>query len=225
MSDRFDRQLLLRTALIVSSVAAIVLAWFVTFHQGYTLEEQAKSVGVVKDLLAITAIVIGALWSIRIYLVSRTEREAVSVEQSVKTLRLADERYLLRVLVTLRNIGKVKVEFKTWRLRADLILPVLASVPVSEVIAKHSAFSEHTAEWRWLTNPKDGTFSGDKFHITLEPGESELQIGNLVIPKWAEVVQVYSHFERRTEEKQPAASNPEGWSQRTIVVTKDPNEK
>jgi hypothetical protein len=219
VSDRFDRRLLWRTGIIVTGVVTIVLAWFGVFHKGYTLEEQAKSVGIAKDLLEVAAIVIGALWTIRLYLVSRTEREAVSIDQGVSSLLLPDGRYLLRVLVTLRNIGKVKVEFKTWRLRADLVLPLVASLPSSKVVAGCSAFSEHAAEWMWLTNPEQGTFTGDDFQITLEPGESELQIGNLAIPKWAEVVQIYSHFERRTEPTVLGAK-PEGWSQRTIVDLK-----
>jgi len=163
VSDRFDRQLLWKTGVIVSSVVVIVLAWFGAFHRGYSLDDQAKSVGVVKDLLEISALLIGALWTIRTYVLSRTEREAVSVEQRVKTLPLTDGRYLLRVLVTLRNIGKVKVEFETWRLRADLILPVVASLPSSKVIAEQSAFSKYAAQWTWLTKPDEGTFSGDKF--------------------------------------------------------------
>jgi hypothetical protein len=224
VSDRFDRQLFWRTGFIVSSVLAIVLAWFGAFHRGYSLDDQAKSVGILKDLLEISALLIGSLWTIRIYVVSRTEREAVSVEQIVKTLALPDGRYLLRVLVTLRNIGKVKVELKAWRLRADLVLPLVASLPASKVIAERSAFSEHTAQWMWLTNPEEGTFSGEKFQITLEPGESELQIGNLVVPKWAEVVQIYSHFERRAtgrlDRTALSRSSPEGWSQRTMVDVK-----
>jgi hypothetical protein len=57
--------------------------------------------------------------------------------------------------------------------------------------------------------------------MALEPGESELQIGNLVIPKWAEVVQVYSHFERRANAgRLVAGTKPEGWSQRTMVDMK-----
>src|ERR1700720_766966 len=140
MADRFDRSLLLRTSVTVGGVLlAILLLWSVTFFHRYSLEEQAKSVAIAKDLLEIAAIVIGALWTIRVYLVSRTEREAVTIDQSVQSLLLQDGRYLLRVFVTLRNIGKVKVEFKTWRLRADLLLPL--SPPATALIAERSVFS------------------------------------------------------------------------------------
>ena len=219
MSDPYDQRLLWRTAFIVASVVAVVLTWFGAFHRGYTLDEQAKSVSTVKDLLAIAAIVIGALWTVRVYVMSRSEREALNVDQSVITLLLPDGRYLLRVIVTLRNIGKVKVEVTNWRLRADLLLPLVASLPASKVIADKSAFSERAAEWMPLTKAEEGTFSGQEFQITLEPGESELQIGNLVIPKWVEIVQVYSHFERGITATAAgiSGSRPEGWSQRTIV--------
>lgn len=216
MSD--DQRLVWRTALVVAGVVAAVLGWFAAFHRGYSLEEQAKSVSTLKDLLTIAAILIGALWTVRIYIVSRSEREALNVDQSVITLALPDGRFLLRVIVTLRNIGKVKVQVTTWRLRADLLLPLVETLPASKVIAEKSAFSERAAEWMPLTKVQEGTFSGEEFQITLEPGESELQVGNLVIPKWAEVVQIYSHFERATTTAEAGSGlSPEGWSQRTIV--------
>lgn len=210
MADRFDRSLLARTGIIVVGIiASVLLLWSYTFFHDYTVEEQSKSVGTAKDLLEISAIAIGALWTIRIYLVGRSEREAVSVEQKVVNLRLPDGTYLLRVFVTLRNIGKVKVSFATWRLRADLLLPL--SPKAVALIAERSVFSERQAEWAALTDTAQGEFSEADFQVTMEPGESELQIGNLIIPKWAEVVQVYSHFQRGE------GSRIQGWSQRSMV--------
>jgi hypothetical protein len=210
MADRFDRNLLTKTSAIVGGIlVAVILSWSVTFFRGYTLDDQAKSVGIAKDLLEIAAIIIGALWTIRTYLVGRTERQAVGIEQNIVHLRLHDGRYLLRVFVVLHNIGKVQVELRTWRLRADLLLPL--SPLASALIAERSVFSERQAKWISLTDIDQGSFAGDDFLITLEPGESELQIGNLIVPKWTEVVQIYSHFQRN------AGDLIEGWSQRSMI--------
>jgi hypothetical protein len=216
VTDRFDRQLLFRTSAIVAGVLVVVTAaWFASYLNGYTLPEQAQSVATAKDLLEIAAVIVGALWTIRTYVVARTEREAVIVDQSVTALRLPDNRYLLRVFVTLRNIGKVKVDLQTWRLRADLLLPL--SPPTKTLLDSRSAFSEREAGWITLTNARQGTFGAADFAISVEPGESELQIGNLVVPEWAEVVQVYSHFERS------GTGALEGWSQRSVVDLKRGN--
>jgi hypothetical protein len=212
MRDSFDRTVVIRTVTVVLSIVVIVsISWAVIYERGYTLEEQSKSTSIAKDLLEITALIVGALWTFRIYLVSRTEREAVAVDQTVVTVPLPDGRFLLRVFVSIRNIGKVKVELETWRLRADLILPV--APPFVQLLSGSNAFSERQAKWLPLTNADQGTFTGNDFQITIEPGESELQIGNLVVAKWAEVLQVYSHFQRRLSAKDQI----EGWSQRTMV--------
>jgi hypothetical protein len=208
MADRFDESITQRTIAIVLLIVLIVIAaWSVTWLGGYTLEQQSRSVSTAKDLLEIAALIIGALWTLRVYLVSRTERQIAAIEQQVLVFALPDARLLLRVFVTIRNISKVRIEIATWRLRADLILPF--GPETAKIMAKTNAFSEFEAQWGSLTN---GTFTGDSFQVALEPGEAELQVGNLIVPDWAEVVQVYSLFERSRD-----GSTIEGWSQRTVV--------
>ena len=74
---------------------------------------------------AVAAVVIGALWALRLYRMQRTSKAnlQVSVVPDVVRIDGEDERRLIRVNITLKNIGRVRSQpgpcgcvFRVWQL-------------------------------------------------------------------------------------------------------------
>src|SRR5258707_3570486 len=84
-----DELLGVRTAALVLLVAiavAIFFGWCVS--AGYSIEDQARAISILKDLMTIVALILGALWTFRTYLKQRTDASALDLAQSVMVLRL-----------------------------------------------------------------------------------------------------------------------------------------
>jgi hypothetical protein len=81
-------------------------------------------------------------------------------------------------------------------------------------VSKTSAFSELKAPWpgvasQTLTAEIDPVLKRPEFGLSMEPGATQLESANLVLPGLAEVVQIYSFLAGPT--------NPRGWWDRTVI--------
>jgi hypothetical protein len=180
---------LARTAIVgvvIATAVLLLLAWCVI--HGYSIDDQAKAVGITKDILTIIALALGGFWTLRIYVKQRNDAFAIDVKQSVVVVRLPGG-WLLKVSAAIRNIGKTRVQLSLWRYRADLLLPL---TPDSEkAMATAGAFSESAAPWPAIA---DATLSGKDFGFFIEPGATQTESANMILPAWVEVVQIYSFF-------------------------------
>jgi hypothetical protein len=184
-----------------------VLRWW----YGKPLETEVRFFDILLKIASITAIAVGAVWSYNAFLRQRLSYPRLTVKQEIKSVRLSDGRHLLKVQVTVSNIGQVQVILQRWNLHAEQILPLTGDV-VSKDLPK-GAYTDQDANWLCLAK---GEFSGKQFEMLLEPGESDQAIGNLVIPADVEVVQVYSHLWTRADGVS-VKGVPSGWPCQDIV--------
>jgi hypothetical protein len=70
-----------------------------------------------------------------------------------------------------------------------------------------SAFSELHAPWPGVA---ETTLSGLEFGLSIEPGATQTESANILLPKVAEVVQVYSFLSAPTNRSR-------GWWDQTVV--------
>jgi len=185
---------------LIAFAAFLFLGWCIA--KGYSIDEQGRAVGIVKDLLTIIALCLGALWSLRIYVKQRSDAAAIDVKQSVTVIQFPNS-WLLKVTATIRNVGKTRVQLSEWRYRADLLLPTGRGGD-EEVTAK--AFSESAAPWPLIT---EATLAGEEFGFFIEPGATQSESANIILPPWVEAVQVYSFF--------AGPSDRTGWWDRTFI--------
>jgi hypothetical protein len=205
MSSRGEGLTLARTAIVgvlILIAASLLLAWCVV--HGYSIDEQAKAVGITKDILTIVALALGGFWSLRIYIKQRSDAFAIDVKQNVVVIKLSTGNWLLKVIVAIRNVGKIRVQLSEWRYRAELLIPTPES-EVAEVPTR--AFSEVVAPWETLAEAK---LAGDEFGFFIEPGATQVESANIILPAWVQAVQVYSFFSEPTDPTR-------GWWDRTIV--------
>lgn len=199
-----DEMLGVRTAalvLLVSIAAAAFLGWCVS--SGYSIDEQARAISIVKDLMTIVALVLGGLWTFRIYLKQRTDASALDLTQSVLVLCLPNGGWLLKLTVRLKNVGKTQVQVTEWTYRADVLLPLTDEG--ERMTATPNGFSERESPW-----PVYGevTLTGADFGFAIEPGATQSESANLVLPADLDVVQVYTFI---------YSPSSRGWWDRTII--------
>jgi hypothetical protein len=206
LRDTADRRILMRTAsvvILVASTGALLLAWCIA--HGYSIDEQAKAVAIAKDSLTIIALVLGGFWTVRIYLKQRVDASAVDVRQSVTVIRFPEGKWLLKVNLAIHNVGKTRVQLSEWRYRADVILPL---TPEGEEMMKNiGAFSKLHAPWPSIA---ETTLREREFGLSIEPGATQTESANILLPKFVEVVQIYSFL---TE----ATNRDRGWWDQTII--------
>jgi hypothetical protein len=205
MTAKGEGLTLARTAIVgvLIAIAAVLLLTWCVIH-GYSIDEQAKAVEITKDILTIMALALGAFWSLRIYVKQRNDAFAVDVKQSVAVIPLP-QGWLLKVNATIRNVGKTRVELTLWRYRADLLLPLPSEVEKATTTA--SAFSESSAPWPTIA---EATLSDEDFGFFIEPGATQAESANIILPGWVETVQIYSFFSGPPDLTR-------GWWDRTLI--------
>jgi hypothetical protein len=189
MTSKGEGLTLARTALVgvlIAIAASLLLAWCVI--HGYSIDEQAKAIGITKDILTIVALALGGFWSLRIYVKQRNDAFAVDVKQSVVVIQIP-HRWLLKVTATISNVGETRVELTPWRYPADVLLPLTPEV--EKAMATAAAFSESSAPWPAIAG---ATLSDEDFGFYIEPGATQAESANIILPTWVEAVEVYSFF-------------------------------
>lgn len=179
MTSKGEGLTLARTALVgvlIAIAASLLLAWCVI--HGYSIDEQAKAIGITKDILTIIALALGGFWSLRIYIKQRGDAFAIDVKQEVVVIKLSTGNWLLKVIVAIRNVGKTRVRLSEWRYRAELLIPTpeceVAKVPTR-------AFSELVAPWETLAEAK---LAGNEFGFFIEPAATQVESANIILPAW-----------------------------------------
>ena len=206
MESRSTNPTIILTGVLVLGLIAL---WIVLGGLELSIDQQAKTFDILTKIATITAIAVGAFWTFILYVQQRTDHPSVDVEQEVITLQLPDQRFLLKVIATLTNRSKVQAPIVVWRIYASQILPVLPHL--ENYFQTTTAFPERRAEWLPIAGELDGIFRGEDVDLSLEPGQTETQIANLVVPASCQVVQVYSLFQHTDDD------HPRGYPARTIV--------
>lgn len=208
-SHRFGMSL--AVALPVLLIGAwIALAYSKNFPGLHTLEAQARFFDILLKIATISTFALGGLWTYQAFLRQRITEARLNVTQAIQAFRLPDQRWFLKIHATLSNVGQTEVFLRLWRLHAELILPLSDSVLPD---LEHEVFTDQGAHWEWF---KEGEFTGESFFVRLEPGETDKVVGNIVLPEWAQVIQVFSHFSVR-EDGTPIPGRPSGWLCRDLV--------
>ena len=192
-------------------VGLLLAMWAVLWRDNLNLDKQVKFFDVLLKIVSISAIAVGAVWSFNAFLRQRLAASRLTVKQKIRPIHLPDGRWLLKVHVTVSNIGQVQVTLRRWQLYADQILPLTEKV--EKIDLPLLAYTDKEANWECF---KGGDFKAENvFRMLLEPGETDAATANLVVPTGIQVVQVYSHL--GTEDGSSPKGVPSGWPCQTVV--------
>ncbi len=153
------------------------------------------------------AVILGGWWAWRRFGQSREAKPWANVEHAVVSKKLTDEKWLLRVTVSVHNKGKVRLNLGKGEVRVHNLLPYTAS-EVKGLIDQLAKPDERQTEAAWdLLEKVD--FSERNLRHELEPTESDHVHFDFFLEKTVKAVIVYSHIENSTK---PGI----GWNETTL---------
>jgi len=152
----------------------------------------SKTITVVKDILTIIAIIVGAIWTYLLFIKKRQKYPRANISHNVKHVPLVDDQILLYVNVTLTNIGEVLLSLASADVRVNRVLPL--SDELSETIGRgEDPVKEGEIEVEWpMIHDRPRKWKEGEFEI--EPGESDHLHFEFLLESDIEVVVLYTYF-------------------------------
>jgi hypothetical protein len=163
----------------------------------------------IQALATVAALLIGGIWTYRLFVLQRLAYPHLKIEHSVSDIPLPDNRILLVVDITHSNPGNVQIALPSGQIKI-YALQALPEATTDQLQAGQASSSEDDNskwelvdrhEWRWNTAAP----------LIIEPGESNQLHSEFVLDGDVGPLEIYSYF------KNPAIQGKEiGWSLTSI---------
>jgi hypothetical protein len=158
----------------------------------------------VQSFATVIALIIGGIWTYKLFIEERESYPHVKISQNLTGKLISPEWYWIQLSITTENTGKSLAHIDKADLRVQQISPlpknVIAYVTEKQIPVPHDYLH---IEWKLLCRYVR------PFPVTLEPGESDTNDVEFVIPAWLKTVKIYSYLENTSGEEY-------GWHATTI---------
>ncbi|MBP6828958.1 MAG: hypothetical protein KA165_20485 [Saprospiraceae bacterium] len=155
--------------------------------------------GVIQTTIAILALMVGGIWTYRLFVLKRQRYPKADIEHDFKVIILTNDKSLLIVTVTLRNSGEVVIHLKKGEVRISQVLPLqsdeLESLNAGRDIRKTMIDRIEADKHLWPTE----IIPWPELHYAqltqpriVEPGNSEQIVYDFVIDSTVKVVRIQS---------------------------------
>lgn len=166
---------------------------------------------VVKIVVTIGAVIVGGLWTYKLFVEHREAYAKADISHEFQHLRLEDGRHLVRLTVSAKNTGNVLLRIAEGDIRIEKVLPIS---PIVEDAIRERAdpITDGEAHPPWpLVRGRKRQWDLGTFEI--EPGETDQsQYYDFLIPGEVEAINAYTHF--GNVEKQGVQAI--GWAKATL---------
>ena len=142
------------------------------------------------DVAQIAAVVVGAIWTYRLFVRQRLGQERANVKHAVDHRVLDKNSRLVRVLIELENIGSVMLNPPKGETSVQQVLPVADEI--AKLLAEgEEPFENGATEFDW---PVIATREYDlkAEDVSLEPGEVERLLCDFIIPIDIRTIEVHT---------------------------------
>lgn len=129
----------------------------------------SKVVPIVADIVGIVAIVIGGWWTWQLFVRQRTGHTRARLSQTVQHVELGERTFLVRVCISIENVGTVGIHPRTSSTTIQRILPARSeAIADLEEERPDRGAADDTLEWDSVAERVQ-----DLDDLFLEPGEKE----------------------------------------------------
>jgi len=141
--------------------------------------------GGLANIATVVAIVVGGIWVWRRFRVSGEPYARAGLEHLVLGCDVSSDKLLLRLWLTIKNVGAVRLNV------ADLFVRIQQIAPCEgDAVREFETADKFMLEGRW---PKIGEKTITNAKCAIEAGETEVFEFDFLIPKMVESFAVYSH--------------------------------
>jgi hypothetical protein len=168
------------------SLTTTIRNWLSRLESALALRKD--SIGVIKDIFTILALIVGGIWTWMLFSSYRESYPRMSIEHRIAHRRLSNDQILLIIDVNASNTGKVVVKPVVGWFAIDQILPL-----ATEQLDRLKVGELHPS---WTSVVSDTWFRGldlGSEHY-LEPGETETYHQELILRSSATTLRVYTFF-------------------------------
>ncbi len=175
-----------------------------------SLSDVETLVNIVQSLIAISAIIIGGIWSYMLFVSRRQKYPRAKIEHQVAFRSVVPEKLILSLDVTITNQGDVLLSLVSWEIKAKQMLPPteqLAQFLLLEGKEK-SSIAPEVIVWDTIASRNDEHKKG---LFEIEPGEQHQFHLDFLINTNVSTILVESFFKNIEKRGKPV-----GWSLTTI---------
>ena len=192
----------------------------------WTLSGFKEWIETTQAVVTICAIIIGGIWTYRLFGLQRENRPHASVAAQVSRLSLDDKHHLVQVVLKMENTGHTLLRVTKAFVTLQQILPIKgcgARGPCTvDELNDPIGMSERTnAQFDWPAIASRQELMSPAHQ--LEPGESEVADFEFSIPKSVEAIRVYGFV--RNDETVSVGHPARGWFVAQIYNLNEPSAK
>lgn len=171
--------------------AGEILDCYLTFARAFPeLKDTAQTL---QAFVAIIGILVGAVWTYRLYVRQRLHFPRVVPELACDVVKLSRGSSLLHATVRLANQGSVLFRSASAELRLRQVVPVPAGIAAS-LKRGDDPVPKERAQIEWpLLRQRDWKWSPGDFEI--EPGETDFLHADFFVPPGVKVVELYFYLD------------------------------
>lgn len=177
---------------------------------------------IIKTLHAIVAIVIGGIWTYKIFIKERHHYAHANIELKASHIPLFDDINLLRIDIEISNTGTSLLVLKKQIVRVQQILPKIHNPRVYPINKINAALKERKQEKNRFVWPLLSEIVKDNNTIFLEPGESQTLDYEFAIKSKVKIVRIYSYVRNEQRSKD---GKEIGWTVSTYYKMKETNKE
>ena len=156
------------------------------------------SLQAVQALITVVAVLTAGLWSYLLFIRRRQKFPRARLTHEVISKLISSEKRLIRVVITVENVGEVLLEVERGEIHLQRIMPLGESVASKIAMEENSVPCDDEIDWPALGVRE---LKWEKHELEVEPGEDENLHYDFVIDSDVETIQVYSHLKNRSKKR------------------------
>jgi hypothetical protein len=162
-------------------------------------------VSTIQAVTTVFALIVGGVWTYKIFILERVTSPHVDVSQVVTGKLISPDWYWIQVSINAKNTGRSLVKFDTADIEVDQI------TPLPEKIKEDIKDGNYPVAGNDLNIPWKGLCRYVRpFSPTLESGESAPKVVEFIIPGWLQTVRILTFLTSKS------LTNGQGWNALTI---------
>jgi flagellar biogenesis protein FliO len=161
--------------------------------------------------VAVLAMVIGAIWTYKIFVQHRQKYPRANVTLRVDSWCVGAERRLIHTSVCVANVGETLVELASGLVRLQQVLPMDAEI-AGRIARDTDPVSEGECEVLW-PQLRERQCQWGAIPREIEPGETDEYHFDFVIPAAVRVIEVYSYLQNVKKRKRNI-----GWNTTSVYT-------
>ena len=189
----------LKLHLVFLIVPLLVVVAFLFYMVLFGHDELSDAASTVLSGVTILAVVIGGYWTYMLFVRNRTVYPRAEVSHSIMHWDIDEDKYLLRIDVTVKNLGEVLLPIELLRIHIYCMKPwsdkVIATL---EGATNATRYGETEAGWERVKS-KAVTFPRGDFEI--EPNEKDVFSFDYAFPLGDEYLCIYTYLENTKKKR------------------------